>query len=102
MKLVTWDSRLVDFLSGYNTVLVEKQNITKFITKMETVGLDAGRLKSISDSVGDLLIEYRNDKGFTYWNMLDANNPAKDNLNAAIKRSIEWYGIEPLKLEEIL
>lgn len=102
MKLVTWDSRLVNFLSGDNTVLVEKQNITKFIKKMETVGLDASRLKSVSNNIGDLLIEYRNDKGFTYWNMLDVNNPTKDDLNAAIKHSIEWYGIEPLKLEEIL
>lgn len=102
MKLVTWDSKLVDFLSGYNTVLVEKQNIAKFITKMETVGLDASRLKSVSDSIGDLLIEYKNDKGFAYWNMLDANNQTKDDLNTAIKRSIAWYGVEPLKLEEIL
>lgn len=101
-KLVTWDSRLVDFLSNYNTVLVKKEDIDKFISKMEKVGLDASRLKERAELIGDLLIEYNNNKGFTYWNMLDDNNPNKDDMKSAIKRSTEWFMIEPFSLEEIL
>ena len=101
MKTVTWDSKLVDFLANYNTVIVEKADIDLFINKMWTVGLDARRLKTQSEIHGDLLVGYDNSKGFTFWNYPNQYNP-DGTLRKAIEESTKWYGIEPLKLEEIL
>ena len=99
--VVTWDSKLVDFLSNYNTIIVKQNDIDLFVNKMWTVGLDARRLKPQSEIYGDLLIGYDNSKGFTFWNYPNQYNP-EGTLEKAIEESIKWYGIEPLKLEQIL
>ena len=101
MSVVTWDSKLVDFLAYCNTVIVQKNDIDLFVNKMWTVGLDARRLKSQSEIHGDLLIGYDNNKGFTFWNYRNQYNP-EGTLEKAIEESTKWYGIKPLKLEEIL
>ena len=101
MPAVTWDSKLIDFLSDCNTVLVKKSDIDLFINKMWTVGLDARRLKTQSEIHGDLLVEYNNSKGFTYWNYPNQYN-LEGTIEKAIEESTKWYGIKPLKLTEIL
>ena len=101
MKAVTWDNKLVDFLANYNTILVKEKDIDLFVERMETVGLDARRLKTQSEIYGDLLVEYNNNKGFTFWNMVTPQNPVSS-IEIATKESIKWFGVEPLQLEEIL
>lgn len=95
-KLVTWDSKLVDFLSNCNTVIIKnKEEFDKFAAKMKVVGLDPCHLQSVINIYGELLVEYNNNKGFTFWN-------CDKMLSDAIEESYKWYGIEPFDLEEIL
>lgn len=94
--LVTWDSKLIDFLSNNNTIIIKnKEEFNKFTKKMETVGLATYRLKTPMEIQGELLVEYNNNKGFTYWN-------CDKMLSDAIEDSYKWFGIEPLDLKEIL
>ena len=96
MKLVTWDSKLIDFLSNCNTVIIRNREEFEVFTKlMNKVGLDPHFLKWGMDLQGELLVEYHNNKGFTYWN-------CDKMLSDAIEDSYDWYGVEPFNLEEIL
>lgn len=97
MKTVTWDSKLVDFLSNQNTVIIKnKEEFKQFTKRMETVGLDPRVLKiSMELTNNELLVEYNNNKGFTFWNYNKL-------LSDAIQESYDWYGIEPLELKDIL
>lgn len=97
MKIVTWDSKLVDFLSNQNTVIIKNEEEFKQFTKrMKTVGLDPRILKKGMELTNnELLVEYNNNKGFTFWNYNEL-------LSDAIQKSYDWYGIEPLELKDIL
>ena len=95
-KLVTWDSKLVDFLSNCNTVIIRnKEEFDKFAKKMKMVGLDTHHLERGLELHGELLVEYNNNKGFTYWN-------CGKMLSDAIDESYKWYGVEPFDLKDIL
>lgn len=95
-KLVTWDSKLVDFLSNYNTVIIKnREEFDKFTAKMKMVGLDSYHLQRAINIYGELLVEYNNNKGFTFWNY-------NKMLSDAVEESYKWYGVEPFNLEEIL
>ena len=95
-KLVTWDSKLIDFLSNYNTVIIRnREEFRTFVKLMNKVGLDPHHLERGLDLRGELLVEYNNNKGFTYWNH-------DKMLSDAIEDSYKWYGVEPFNLEDIL
>ena len=95
-KLVTWDSKLIDFLSNCNTVIIRnREEFDKFTKLMNKVGLDPHFLERGLDLEGELLVEYNNNKGFTYWN-------CDKMLSDAIEDSYKWYGVEPFSLKEIL
>lgn len=94
--LVTWDSKLVDFLSNCNTVIIRnRKEFDKFTAKMKVVGLDPYHLQRAINIYGELLVEYNNSKGFTFWN-------CDKMLSDAIEDSYKWYGVEPFNLEEII
>ena len=95
MELKTWNSNLVTFLSHENTVIVHPEELTEFIQLMAKVGLDASSLRRVVNRE-PLIVEYDNSKGFTYWN--------EDwvSLQQTINNSVEWFGIEPFTLEEIM
>ena len=97
MKTVTWDSKLVNFLSNQNTVIIKnEEEFEQFTKRMNTVGLDPRILKpGMELTNNELLVEYNNNKGFTFWNYNKL-------LSDAIQESYDWYGIEPLELKDIL
>ena len=95
MELKTWNSNLVTFLAHGNTVIVHPEELTEFIQLMAKVGLDASSLRKVTNRE-PLIVEYDNSKGFTYW------NEARVSLQQTINNSVEWFGIEPFTLEEIM
>lgn len=96
MELQTYDSKLIDFLSNYNTVVIyNREEYEEFRTVMNTVGLSTKILDRAAEPKGyAILIEYDNSKGFTIWNWTES-------LESAIKKSTEWYYDKPLTLKEI-
>lgn len=94
--LQTYDSKLIDFLSNYNTVVIyNRKEYEEFCVVMNTVGLSTKILDRAAVSKGyEVLVEYDNSKGFTIWNWTE-------NLETAIKKSTEWYYDKPLTLKEI-
>lgn len=82
--LKTWNSNLVIFLSGNNTVIITNPREALVLQqKLANIGLllrDFYKGKPIA-------VEYNNGKGFTFYN--------------DIQQSIDWYGEEPIKLEEL-
>lgn len=96
MKLQTYDSKLIDFLSNYNTVVIyNRKEYEEFRIVMNTVGLSTKILDRVAKSKSyAVLVEYDNGKGFTIWNWTES-------LESAIKKSTEWYYDKPLTLKEI-
>lgn len=89
----TWESPLVDFLSNLNVVLLANKNeISQFIKDMRTIGLDFSVLNRIGKN--ELLVEYHNYKGITYWN-------DKDDIETAKIKAAEWFGEKYLTYEDI-
>ena len=72
-----------------------REEFDKFTAKMKVVGLDPYHLQRAINIYGELLVEYNNSKGFTFWN-------CDKMLSEAIEDSYKWYGVEPFDLEEIL
>ena len=94
MKLVTWNSPLVTFLSGCNTVILkDEEEVKEFIDQMKILGIDASYLNKANPTLG-LLVEYNNGKGITYWNSMKP-------IGNAIQDSKEWYGIAPFNWEDL-
>lgn len=94
MRMRTWNSPLVTFLSGGNTVILkDKKEVDEFIRQMEILDIDASSLLRTSCANG-LLVEYNNGKGVTFWNF-------RQSLEEAIQKSIEWYDDDPFNWEDI-
>lgn len=97
MKLRTWNSPLVTFLSGGNTVILKSDTeLEEFISQMKTLGIDVSSLRRANSSLG-LLVEYDNGKGVTYWN----DSRRHPTMGSAIQASKEWYEIDPYNWEDI-
>lgn len=94
--LQTYDSKLIGFLSNNNTVAIyNRKEYEEFRIVMNTVGLSTKILDKVAESKGyTILVEYDNSKGFTIWNW-------KYDLEAAIKKSTEWYYDKPFTFKEI-
>jgi len=103
----TYDSKLVDILAN-NNVLIIKDNVDliAFRNILIKIGLDAFPKQTFVDLVADVkrwnrqhnktysnesvyYIEYRNDKGFGFW-------------QDEIQNLVDWYGITPFSMEELL
>lgn len=96
MKIVTWDSPIVDFLSAGNVIYVEnKEEYLWFANKMASIGLDMSRIYKY-DPVFPMIVEYNNGKGFTRW-----DSPSKT-LDDTIKECVSWYGCEPIKVSDLM
>lgn len=94
MKIRTWNSPLVAFLSGSNTVILkDTEEFKEFFKQMEVLGIDVSSLARTNTSLG-LLVEFNNGKGVTFWNH---NKP----IGQAIQESKKWYEIDPYTWEEI-
>lgn len=94
MKIRTWDSPLVTFLSDGNTVILRNtEEFKEFSKQMEVLGIDVSSLNRANTRL-DLLVEYNNGKGVTYWNY---DKP----IGQAIQESKKWYEIDPYTWEEI-
>ena len=94
MKIRTWDSPLVTFLSNGNTVILrDTEEFKEFLKQMEVLGIDVSSLNRVNTRFG-LLVEYNNGKGVTYWNY---NKP----IGQAIQESKKWYEIDPYTWEDI-
>lgn len=82
--LKSWNSNLVTFLSGNNTVLVSNpREMIILQQKLANIGLllkDMYKGKPIA-------IEYENSKGFSFYD--------------DIQKSVEWYGEDPLKIDDL-
>ena len=93
----TYDIKLIDFLSNSNTLLIENEEQYKqFQQIVEKINLSTIRLDETAKRKNYiLLIEYRNDAGFTFWN-------DKDSIEEAVKKSTEWYYQKPFKIKDIL
>lgn len=96
MKLQTYDSKLIGFLSNNNTVAIYGQKeYEEFRITMNTMGLSTKILDKTAESKGyTVLVEYDNSKGFTIWNW-------QDSLKSAIEKSAEWFYTQPLTIKEI-
>ena len=86
----TYNSKLVTFLSQGNTIMIrstyELQKLQKILLY---IGLEPR--KYIEDDIrknGPIYLEYDNCRGFTYYTN-------KQN-------SVDWYGMEPFTMEEII
>ena len=94
MKIRTWNSPLVTFLSGGNTVILkDAEEFKEFFKQMEILGIDVSSLTRTDTSLG-LLVEFNNGKGVTFWNH---DKP----IGQAIQESKKWYEIDPYTWEEI-
>ena len=94
MKIRTWDSPLVTFLSDGNTVILRNtEEFKEFSKQMEVLGIDVSSLNRANARLG-LLVEFNNGKGVTFWNY---GKP----IGRAIQESKDWYGIDPYTWEEI-
>lgn len=94
MKIRTWDSPLVTFLSDGNTVILKNtEEFKEFSKQMEVLGIDVSSLNRANTRLG-LLVEFNNGKGVTYWNY---DKP----IGQAIQESKKWYEIDPYTWEEI-
>ena len=94
MKIRTWNSPLVTFLSGSNTVILgDAEEFKEFSKQMEVLGIDVSALNRANTRLG-LLVEYNNGKGVTFWNH---NKP----IGLAIQESKKWYEMDPYTWEEI-
>ena len=94
MKIRTWNSPLVTFLSGSNTVILgDAEEFKEFSKQMEVLGIDVSALSRANTRLG-LLVEYNNGKGVTFWNH---NKP----IGLAIQESKKWYEMDPYTWEEI-
>ena len=96
MKLITYDSKLIHFLSGNNTIITKNKNeYETFCKTMNIVGLSTERLDKIAQQRNyKMVIEYVNGKGFSFWNQTE-------DLEKAIKESTQWYYEQPFNIEEI-
>ena len=87
MKIRTWNSPLVAFLSGSNTVILkDTEEFKEFFKQMEVLGIDVSSLARTNTSLGLLVV--------TFWNH---NKP----IGQAIQESKKWYEIDPYTWEEI-
>lgn len=94
MKIRTWDSPLVTFLSDGNTVILRNtEEFKEFSKQMEVLGIDVSSLNRANTRLG-LLVEFNNGKGVTYWNY---DKP----IGQAIQESKKWYEMDPYTWEEI-
>lgn len=94
MKIRTWNSPLVTFLSGSNTVILrDTEEFKEFSKQMEVLGIDVSSLNRANTRLG-LLVEFDNGKGVTIWNH---DKP----IGQAIQESKKWYEIDPYTWEEI-
>ena len=94
MKIRTWDSPLVTFLSDGNTVILRNtEEFKEFSKQMEVLGIDVSSLNRANTRLG-LLVEFNNGKGVTYWNY---DKP----IGQAIQESKKWYELDPYTWEEI-
>lgn len=94
MNIRTWNSPLVTFLSGGNTVILgNAEEFKEFSKQMEVLGIDVSALNRVNSRLG-LLVEYNNGKGVTYWNY---DKP----IGQAIQESKKWYEMDPYTWEEI-
>lgn len=94
MNIRTWNSPLVTFLSGGNTVILRStEEFKEFSKQMEVLGIDVSSLNRANTRLG-LLVEYNNGKGVTFWNH---DKP----IGQAIQESKKWYEIDPYTWEEI-
>lgn len=94
MNIRTWNSPLVTFLSGCNTVILRSvEEFKEFSKQMEVLGIDVSSLNRANTRLG-LLVEFDNGKGVTVWNH---DKP----IGQAIQTSKDWYGIDPYTWEEI-
>ena len=103
----TYGLKFIDFLSNTNVVLLKSsEDLRELRTACEKVGLDLGLKLKWQDLMANLVrndrihqityknkpvvyAEYRNDKGFGIYRQTE------DEL-------INWYGIAPISVEEIL
>ena len=92
----TYDSKLINFLSNNNTVIIRnRKEYEEFRITMNTVGLSTKILDQVAKSKDHaVLVEYDNSKGFTIWNWTG-------DLETAIQKSTEWYYDKPLTLKDI-
>lgn len=94
MKIRTWNSPLVTFLSDGNTVILKNtEELKEFSKQMEVLGIDVSSLSRANARLG-LLVEFNNGKGVTFWNY---DKP----IGQAIQESKKWYEIDPYTWEEI-
>ena len=94
MRMRTWNSPLVTFLSGGNTVILkDREEVNEFIRQMEILDIDVSNLLKAPYSLG-LLVEYNNGKGVTFWN-------SRKTIGEAIQESKAWYEMDPFNWEDI-
>lgn len=88
--MVTYDSKVVTFLSGCNTIII--QNIvefSQFVNMLGKIGINAYRpLKDVCNTY-PMMLEYNNGKGFALWKTEDYNE------------SKDWFGMEPFVWDDI-
>lgn len=100
-NLFTYENPIIAFLANSNVILVNNNEEFDFLAEiLLSFGLDLkenNRFKTLDDWTRHknsyALIEYTNHKGFTF---SYEGNKKKD-----IKTSIEWYGYEPITIDDI-
>ena len=96
----TYNFKFVEFLSTNNTIIINNEEdfkkFKKFLKKINMLGILKGeedfyywlRLTRINNCYfGYIIFEYNNYKGLTFGYSID--------------KSIEWYGLPPIKVEEL-
>lgn len=94
MKLVTYNSPIVEFLATQNTIKVKNRGEFDQLREIVAeVGVDLGKyctwdqIQRNSNFNGYACIEYDNRKGTTYYTNEED--------------SIEWYGVDPINMGEL-
>ena len=96
----TYNFKFVEFLSTNNTIIINNEEdfkkFKKFLKKLNMLEILKGKedyyywlsLTKINNcSYGYIIFEYNNNKGLTFGYSIDS--------------SIEWYGLPPIKVEEL-
>lgn len=96
----TYNFKFVEFLSTNNTIIINNEEdfkkFKKFLKKLNMLGILKGNedyyywlsLTKINNcSYGYIIFEYNNNKGLTFGYSIDS--------------SINWYGVEPINVNEL-
>ena len=96
----TYNFKFVEFLSTNNTIIINNEEdfkkFKKFLKKLNMLGILKGKedyyywlsLTKINNcSYGYIIFEYNNNKGLTFGYSID--------------KSIEWYGLPPIIVDEL-